>query len=82
MECALLMYCPEVFDFGMKWVNNCDVYVAKLVTLVSEEADSSSSSSLENQNDKVVLQDAKNWYLLYDMGTLITVSVLLHLLSE
>jgi hypothetical protein len=57
MECALLMYCPEVLNFGNIRVHNCDVYEAKLVALKDET--NISSSSLDHQIDKVILQDAK-----------------------
>jgi broad specificity phosphatase PhoE len=72
MECALLMYCPEVINFGDVRVHNCDVYEAKLVavsTLLEEEGEANvvadSSSTLENNQsgDKMMmmvrLQDAK-----------------------
>jgi broad specificity phosphatase PhoE len=72
MECALLMYCPEVINFGDVRVHNCDVYEAKLVvvsTLLEEEGEAKvaadSSSTLENNqsDDKMMmmvrLQDAK-----------------------
>jgi hypothetical protein len=63
MECALLMYCPEVLNFGTVRVHNCDVYEAKLV-VVSTTAVADSSLTLENNQsgDKMMmvrLQDAK-----------------------
>jgi broad specificity phosphatase PhoE len=71
MECALLMYCPDVINFGDVRVHNCDVYEAKLVvvstTAVAEgeaKVAADSSSTLENNQsgDKMMmvrLQDAK-----------------------
>jgi len=70
MECALLMYCPEVLNFGTKRVHNCDVYVARLVgvtttTLLGEDEASEAADSLLLENNQsgnqlmVRLQDAK-----------------------
>ena len=74
MECALLMYCPEVLNFGTMRVHNCDVYVARLVGVTTtttttllggedETAEAADSLSLENNQSgntlMVRLQDAK-----------------------